>query len=128
MLHSNDSIDSVVVTEESFVVGGGGSNPSIALFFLTVFYLIFFHFFFFLLLHFVLISYSKIFPKASKSNRCGGRPGVGEGHNHLQQHWYIGDNDSGYEYFSGDTTEISSETEAGLQLGLQMHTVPNVEI
>ena len=40
----------------------------------------------------------------------------------------IGDNESGYEYSSGETTETSSETEAYLQLGLRMHTVPNVEI
>ena len=40
----------------------------------------------------------------------------------------IGDNESGYEYSSGETTETSSETEACLQLGLRMHTVPNVEI
>ena len=40
----------------------------------------------------------------------------------------IGDNESGYEYFSGETTETSSEAEACLQLGLRMHTVPNVEI
>ena len=39
-----------------------------------------------------------------------------------------GDNESGYEYSSGETTETSSETEACLQLGLRMHTVPNVEI
>ena len=32
----------------------------------------------------------------------------------------IGDNEPGYEY--------SSETDACLQLGLRMHTVPNVEI
>ena len=32
---------------------------------------------------------------------------------------YIGDNESGYEYSSGETTETSSETEARLQLGLQ---------
>ena len=36
----------------------------------------------------------------------------------------IGDN----EYASGETTETSSETEACLQLGLRMHTVPNVAI
>ena len=29
---------------------------------------------------------------------------------------------------SGETTETSIETEACLQLGLRMHTVPNVEI
>ena len=40
----------------------------------------------------------------------------------------IGDNESGYEYSSGETTEISSETEAYQQLGLRMHTIPNVEI
>ena len=40
----------------------------------------------------------------------------------------IGDNKSGYEYSSGETTETSSEAEACLQLGLRMHTVPNVEI
>ena len=40
----------------------------------------------------------------------------------------IGDNESGYEYSSGETTETSSETEACLQFGLRMHTVPNVEI
>ena len=40
----------------------------------------------------------------------------------------IGDNESAYKYSSGETTETSSETEACLQLGLQMHTVPNVEI
>ena len=39
----------------------------------------------------------------------------------------IGDNESGYEYSSGKTTEISSETEAWLQIGLRMHTVLNVE-
>ena len=33
-----------------------------------------------------------------------------------------------YEYSSGETIETSSETEACLQLGLRMHTVPNVEI
>ena len=32
----------------------------------------------------------------------------------------IGDNESGYEYSSGETTETSSETEACLQLGLRM--------
>ena len=36
----------------------------------------------------------------------------------------IGDNELGYEYCSGETTE----TEACLQLGLRMHTVPHVEI
>ena len=35
----------------------------------------------------------------------------------------IGDNESGYEYSSGETTETSSEAEA-----CRMHTVPNVEI
>ena len=40
----------------------------------------------------------------------------------------IADYESGYEYSSGETTETSSETEACLQLGLRMHTVPNVEI
>ena len=40
----------------------------------------------------------------------------------------IWDNESGYEYSSGETAETSSETEACLQLGLLMHTVPNVEI
>ena len=40
----------------------------------------------------------------------------------------IGDKESGYEYSSGETTETSSETEACLQLGFRMHTVPNVEI
>ena len=40
----------------------------------------------------------------------------------------IGGNELGYEYSSGETTETSSETEACLQLGLRMHTVPNVEI
>ena len=40
----------------------------------------------------------------------------------------IGDNELGYEYSSGETAEASSETEACLQLGLRMHTVPNVEI
>ena len=44
----------------------------------------------------------------------------------------IGDNELGYElgyeYSSGETTETCSETEACLQLGLRMHTVPNVEI
>ena len=40
----------------------------------------------------------------------------------------IGANESGYEYSAGETTETSSETEACLQLGLQMHTVPNVYI
>ena len=40
----------------------------------------------------------------------------------------IGDYQSGYEYSSGETIEASSETEACLQLGLRMHTVPNVEI
>ena len=34
----------------------------------------------------------------------------------------------GYEYSSGETTEISSEPEAYQQLGLRMHTVLNVEI
>ena len=40
----------------------------------------------------------------------------------------IGDDASVYEYSSGETTETPSETEACLQLGLRMHTVPNVEI
>ena len=40
----------------------------------------------------------------------------------------IGDNELGYEYSSGDTTETSSGTEACLQLRLRMHTVPNVDI
>ena len=40
----------------------------------------------------------------------------------------IGDNVSGYEYSSGESTETSSETEACLQLGLRMHTVPNVKL
>ena len=40
----------------------------------------------------------------------------------------IGDNEPGYEYSSGETIEISSETDACLQLGLRMHTVPNLEI
>ena len=40
----------------------------------------------------------------------------------------IGDNVSGYEYSSGESTETSSETEACLQLGLRIHTVPNVEL
>ena len=40
----------------------------------------------------------------------------------------IEDNELGYDYSSGETTETSSETEACLQLGLRMHTVPNVEI
>ena len=40
----------------------------------------------------------------------------------------IGDNESGYEYSSGETTEISSETQAYQQLGFRMHTVPNVGI
>ena len=39
-----------------------------------------------------------------------------------------GDNELGYEYSSGETTETSRETEACLQLGLRMHTVPNVEV
>ena len=39
-----------------------------------------------------------------------------------------GDIESGYEYSSGETIETSSETEACPQLGLRMHTVPNVEI
>ena len=37
-------------------------------------------------------------------------------------------NELGYEFSSGETTETSSETEACLQLGLRMHTLPNVEI
>ena len=40
----------------------------------------------------------------------------------------IRDNESDYEYSSGETTKTSSETEACLQLELGMHTVPNVEI
>ena len=41
----------------------------------------------------------------------------------------IGDNELGYEYSSGgETAETSSETEACLQLGFRIHTVPNVEI
>ena len=40
----------------------------------------------------------------------------------------IGDNESGDECSAGETTETSSETVACLQLGLRMHTVPNVEI
>ena len=40
----------------------------------------------------------------------------------------IGDYESGCKYSSGETIETSSETEACLQLGLRMHTVPNVEI
>ena len=40
----------------------------------------------------------------------------------------IGDNESCYGYSSGETDENFSETEARLQLGLRMHTVPNVEI
>ena len=40
----------------------------------------------------------------------------------------IEDNELGYAYSSGETTETSSETEACLQLGLRMHTVPNIEI
>ena len=32
----------------------------------------------------------------------------------------IGDNESGYEYSSGETTETSGETEACLQFGLRM--------
>ena len=39
----------------------------------------------------------------------------------------IRDNESGYEYSSGETAETSIETEACLQLGLRVHTVPNVE-
>ena len=38
----------------------------------------------------------------------------------------IVDNDSGFEYSSGQTIETSSETEVCLQLGLRMHTVLNV--
>ena len=37
----------------------------------------------------------------------------------------MGDNESGYEYSSGETTETSSEIEACLQLGLRMRTVLN---
>ena len=33
----------------------------------------------------------------------------------------IGDNESGYEYSSGETTEISSEIEAYQQLGLRIN-------
>ena len=40
----------------------------------------------------------------------------------------VGDNELTCKYSSGETTEIFSETEACLQLGLRMHTVPNVEI
>ena len=40
----------------------------------------------------------------------------------------IGDNEPGYEYSSGETTETSSETEACPQLGLRMHSVPNIDI
>ena len=40
----------------------------------------------------------------------------------------FGDYESGYVYSSGETTETSSETEACLQLGLRMHTVPNFEM
>ena len=38
------------------------------------------------------------------------------------------DYESDNEYSSGGTTETSSETDAYLQLGLQMNTFPNVEI
>ena len=40
----------------------------------------------------------------------------------------MGDNESGYEYSSGETTETSSEIEACLQLGLRIYTVPNIDI
>ena len=40
----------------------------------------------------------------------------------------MGDNESGYEFSSGETTETASEIEACLQLRLRMHTVPNVDI
>ena len=64
--------------------GSGGSNPSMALFFL-IFFLFHFRFIWF---HFVLISYSKIFPNAPKWNWCGGRREVGEcNYNHWQQPW-----------------------------------------
>ena len=65
--HLNDSIDSVVVKSEDFVVGNGGSNPSMALFCWSFSYTSWsFHLIF--SLHFVLISCSKIFQNASKSN------------------------------------------------------------
>ena len=75
----NDSIDSVVVKSEDFCSRGRWFESQHCTILLEhFFYFIFFSFDFFL--YFVLISRSKIFQNAPKSNWCGGRRGFGEGH------------------------------------------------
>ena len=90
-----------MIKGEDFVVGGYGSNPNMALFV-------------------VLICYSKIFPNANVA--------VDEELEKIiiaiysSTVTYIGDNESGYKYSSGETTETSRETDmACLQLMSRLH-------
>ena len=79
-----------------------------ALFFLNSFFIHFLFIRFFP--YFKLIYYSKIFPNASKSTWCA----VDEELEKviITTETDIGDNESGYEFSSGETTETASETEA----------------